>query len=302
MNSEFLITLYENQLMLLIAQRVYRIPTYVVGEQVGPLTNRLDRLLVRLPLERAEAVSLRDQRSVFTARRLLSSPDKVELFGDWAYKAEAPVEHSPGSVPRLGVNLRLAHYSPLIDVHLAQIAEGLDAFRRRTGGEIHLIPTCSDPLESDEAILRELENRCHCRDSIRPHVFFTSVDDCRRMIASMQLNLAVSYHYCLFSLMANVPCLGLVTSEYYAQKLGALFELFGLPEWLVRADSLAGKDLAEELIVLSEALPSHRDRLLDANHRLMEQRGAAAHGLFVRLRQQLSGAPQMVGAGVAHGP
>lgn len=288
LNSNFILTLYEHLHILLAARLIYRIPVFIVGEQVGPLQHRLDRFLVRVVFDRAQLIALRDQRSVVLARTLTRQPECVRLFCDWAYRwQETGISRTDGP-PRLGVNLRRAHYSPFSSDELIVLARVLDDIHQETGAELHFIPICFDSHESDDLALSELRDRCASATAITLHTELSSPHDCISLVGMMDLNISVSYHLCLFSLMTDVPCLGIATSDYYAVKLGGLLELFDAADWLVRAPQLEVGPFLDKLRQHLSDSASHRERLRDVNRRLIRQRQDEGRHLRELLATSLS--------------
>lgn len=288
LNSNFILTLYEHLTVLLAARLVYGVPVFIVGEQVGPLQNRLDQFLVGLLLERAQLIALRDPESIAVARRLVRQPSRIQLFCDWAY-LESEVQNERDSGPlRIGINLRRAHYSPFDDALLVELAAALDAVQRETGAELHFFPTCFDPHEADDSVLCELRDRCECAEAIILHTHLATPEDCISWLRRMDVNVAVSYHFCLFSLMNAVPCLGIATSDYYTAKLGGLFRLFETPDWLTSAAQIRNGEFAGTLKLSLGNVTVDRMRLREVNRGVAEQCRLARQDLWSLLVESLS--------------
>lgn len=286
LNSNFILTLYEHLLVLLAARLIYGLPVCIIGEQVGPLQNPLDRYFVRCLFRRVQLIALRDPQSVALTQRLLGEPDRVRLFCDWAYSWRERERLRVDGPLRIGVNLRRAHYSPFGDPELSTLALALDAFHRQTGAELHFIPTCFDPLEPDDAVLLELRERSQYPAAITLHADLTTPAECVSLAGGMDVNLAVSYHFCLFSLMSDIPCLAIATSDYYASKLGGLLELFDVGDWLISPRQIGDGSLADALKQCVR--PSAVAHLRAANRRLSQQRQEAGSDLRELLASQLA--------------
>lgn len=287
-NSIFILTLYEHLAVLLAARFIYGIPVFIAGEQVGPLHNRLDQFWVGLLLEQAELVALRDPESVAVACRLVRQPARIQLFCDWAYSPPGIGNLRDEGPLRIGINLRRAHYSPLDRTLLTELAAALDAVQRETNVELHFFPTCFDPHEADDSVLCELRDLCEGAAAITIHTQLTTSEDCISWLKQMDLNLAISYHFCLFSLMNAVPCLGIATSDYYAFKLGGLFRLFEAADGLTSLATIRNGALAGILNQSLASAAADRLRLSKVNRRVAEQCRMARQNLQNLLVESLS--------------
>ena len=290
MNSNFIITLYEHLFVLLVARRVFGIPIFIVGEQIGPLNNRLDRFMVRQVFRRAELVATRDAHSLAEAGTVLGASDNMSLFCDWAFRLPLQGLQESNGPAAIGINLRRAHYSPISDSQLHALAAALDEVHRRTGCEIHCIPMCFERHESDIAALADLKNLCDCAEAVRLRDDICSIEECQSAIARMQLTLAVSYHCCLFSMMQGLPTIGLVTSEYYRVKLDGLFDLFGVEDGIVDISNVTAQTLADSVVHRMNDLDG-RATLASVVDRLFETRRRAGIDLKSRLATHFDAKP-----------
>ncbi len=291
MNSQFLLTLYEQLFVMFVASRLHDRPILLAGEQVGPAASRFDRWLISRMLERADFIGCREpvsQRYVNTTIGLATS-QRVEacLFGDWAFQSRIPRSsiHAFTKLPftdagdresfRVGIHLRQSHYSPISEDLLVHLAAGLSD-GSPTPMEIHLIPTCQGSAEEDEKTLSRFRERFTDDRQIVLHEPTNDPRECQRLISSMHFNVGVSYHFCLFSLMSCVPCVGIATSDHYRWKLGGLFEWFGLSDWVWEANSIAETSVENQTDWLSNKT---RDSF-NSNakvHRILRQAALRVH-------------------------
>lgn len=287
-NSEFPLTLYENIFLLLVAKYMFGKKYFIVGEQVGPLLNPVDQLLVRWVLLHAEFVGTREELSRRCASALIDGSKCILVVGDMAYASDyrrAREDSTLNACLRVNVNLRNTYYSPFLSEQLQVMRDLISWIVETHSASVHLIPTCSGQHENDEQILFDLASSHVHRNSIHLHSSI-STEECQALCKEADLCIGMSYHFCLFSLMANVPTIGIATSPYYEQKLQGLFGLFAANEDVINGHNLRTDKLVLKVhnFVLSR---SHRRKSLVAQNNTLRQSVAKNREMLIEVMTEI---------------
>jgi colanic acid/amylovoran biosynthesis protein len=257
------------------------VPVAMVGQGLGPLTDRRLARRLHAVLPRLELVALREDVTappivaslgVAAARVMVTGDDTVEL----AY------ERRPATLgDRLGLNIRVSGYAPLDAGDRRRIAGVVAAATERHSAPVVPLPVSFHPGERDLEQVLELARSVDVAiapggqdDPHSPVALIERAASCRVVVTG-------SYHAAVFALAQGVPAVGLVTSAYYEQKFAGLAGLFGAG---CRRVDVAAADadaaLAQAVDESWERADELRGDLLESARRQVEASRAAYRQLY----------------------
>ncbi|NUS43124.1 MAG: polysaccharide pyruvyl transferase family protein [Mycobacteriaceae bacterium] len=243
-------------LNLLEAAVAQGIPAAMVGQGIGPLTDRGLRRRAAEVLPLVDYIGLREGRS---GRGLLTdlgvAPGRILVTGDDA--VEFAYRHAPARLGSgLGLCLRIASYSAIEQDQQDRIAATVRAFAQRAGA--HLVPLIVSEHggEDRRSTLPVLEGFPRRR---RPVPRSGSPVRLARQVAECRLLVTSTYHVAVFALSQGIPVVALATSAYYEDKFYGLAEMFGTGVTVVPIG--ATEELAEAAEALWQRAPLLRNPL-----------------------------------------
>jgi colanic acid/amylovoran biosynthesis protein len=254
-----------------LADRLMRrgVPTAMLGQGIGPLSDGTLRRRAREVLPRVDLIGLREARvgpalledlGVCRDRYVVTGDDALEL----AYRLPSRPKEA-----LLGVNLRRAYYAGLDPAMAGTLHDAIGAFVRRRHTDIVAIPISFLPEESDHVSVRSLLAGAadHAPAWQSPEQVAALAGRCRAVVTG-------SYHAAVFAVAQGTPVVAIAASPYYAVKFLGLADLFGPGCTVVRAE---GPDVAGRVL---EALERAWDRSADVADGLRH----AAYEQIVRSR------------------
>lgn len=250
--------------------------TVMLGQGLGPLSDRRLMRSAAAALGRVDVIHLREERA---ARPLLCrlgvDPSRVATTGDDAI--EAAYTARPASLgAAIGINLRKTPYAGVDDAEVSELARALSE-SIETGTALLPIPIS---LMTDTPVVQRILGEVGGDDD-GPSV--ATPTDVIGQIGRCRLVITGSYHAGVFALAQGIPIIGLTKSSYYDQKFEGLADQFGVgchlvdlrvPGWPERLRSLVRVAIAEA--------DATRDRLLDAASSQVDQ-GRAAYARLTSL-------------------
>ncbi len=194
-------------------------PFALLGQGLGPLSCARSRRKLARVLRSAQLITLREGRKgpgflealrVPAARSIVTGDDALPMAAELA-----PVELGAA----LGVNLRVASYSGVSPQDLQDFQALLRELAAQLRAPLLPIPIETKPADSDVAALNQLLPPVL---AAQPAVEPESPREVLREIARCRLVITGSYHAGVFALAMGIPVVGLVKSEYYADKFFGL--------------------------------------------------------------------------------
>ena len=257
----------------------------LVGQGVGPINDASLLARMRRTLPGAVLATVREGRM---GRRLLGAAGVddgcIAETGDDA--VELAHERRPAGLgSALGVNVRVAGYAGVGDAVVDSLRPMVEAFVTERGIEIVALPIARHSRVSDPASIRRLVSGWrHAEiaglDADAPGAVIAEAGRCRVVLTG-------AYHAAVFALSQGVPALGVVGSDYYAEKFAGLADEFGGGCRVVRVDQSGWCErAAAELAQLWADADALRPDLLGAAGRQIE-RGRRA---YQRLPAAMAGA------------
>lgn len=211
--------------VLLLAQK-FEIPTAMVGQGLGPISNKLLLKQFKRVFLNLELISMREgkfspelleksiaKNNVAIPKRLTTGDDAIEK----AFKLRA---EKMGM--ELGLNIRNANYANLPDNVLAELGSIVRSYVDTHNLNYQLLPISMikgiSDIEALEKLLQlELDN------SVQASL---EVNDIIHRIAKCRVVITGSYHAALFALSQGIQVIGLTASKYYDNKFLGLLHQF----------------------------------------------------------------------------
>ncbi|MEI7834026.1 MAG: polysaccharide pyruvyl transferase CsaB, partial [bacterium] len=185
------------------------VPTMILAQGIGPLTNPINRYLAKAVLNKARAITVRDPGSQATLRHLGVTIPSIEVTADPSFLL--PAEETP-RVQRW-LRLNIPHDRQVIGVALREwpgaekftaIAEALSIFTQETGVLPVMLPMqFSEDLAVAQRCCDEMKTECVVLDmALTPREMLYMVSKC-------DFILAMRLHTLIFAVLRQVPAMGL---------------------------------------------------------------------------------------------
>lgn len=215
------------------AQR-YGLPTYLIGQGIGPLRSQRSRGWVAQTLQRAQLVLVRDRLSYEWA---LTRGVRALLGEDLAVLVLAP-DHAP--LPRERARLGLSLRPGLSPANIAVLRRALRTLSRDF--ELVFLPFQAD---QDLAVLQELALPIPVAEVHRP-------DDLLQALSGVDIVLGMRLHSLVFALLCGVPFCALSYDPKIESFLSRIEEVCAYPiRWWSTSDILTEGALVQQILELS---------------------------------------------------
>jgi polysaccharide pyruvyl transferase WcaK-like protein len=249
---------------------LYRnIPVVMFGQGMGPLSDADVLARARKVLPQVTLITLRGGRGGASLLEALGvSPAKALTTGDEATELAYAAAGAPGT--EIGVNLRVAAYSPVSGDAVAMVGRILREFAQRQRVSLLPVPIafhdCADDRETIRQMLSELDQVSNEADALdSPAMLIEQVARCRILVTG-------AYHAAVFALGQGIPVVCLATSAYYLAKFQGLGDLYGTGCTIIQLDQLdAGERLAHALEHTWNTADTLRVTLLRSARRQVQQ-------------------------------
>ncbi len=240
------------------------VPTMILAQGIGPLTNPINRYLAKVVLNKARVITVRDPGSRETLRQLGVKIPPIEVTADPSFLL--PAEETPRLQRWLRCNIPPDR--PVIGVALREwpgtetftaIAAALTTFTQETGALPLLLPMqFAEDHEVAQRCCEEMQTECVVLDmALTPREMLFVVSKCNFI-------LAMRLHTLIFAVQQHIPALGLA----YDPKVTDCCTFAGLADALPWADITAENLLAALRDGWAKKRPSpNADMLLTAARR-----------------------------------
>ena len=196
----------------------------LVGQGIGPLTDKRSLSRMQRVLPAVDVLSSRGTRGATDITRQIGIPDEVVLTtGD---EAVEPAYESRSTIPgnSIGVNLRIAPYSGVSEAQADAIGAALRDFARMQNTTLIPLPIAFHSYADDRASISRLVGHPGIPDGLTdldsPESLYAQTAQCRVVVTG-------AYHAAVFALSQGVPTICLSASDYYSAKFDGLRVLFG---------------------------------------------------------------------------
>lgn len=191
-------------LSLMFFAQKFNIKTFVYAQGIGPLKNKLSRLLTQKVLKKVDLITVRDKQSA----KLLSAmgiDSTITADPVWA-KEYLYIEKEEN---KLNVGIQLRKWESLDETRLNALADAVIENFKGANAVINLISLQSS---RDTAVLKKLENILKSKDSGLNMRFLSDLtqEQVFSCISSLDYLIAMRYHAELAGLKYNVPVLALI--------------------------------------------------------------------------------------------
>lgn len=247
----------------------YGIPAVMLSQGLGPVRQKTLVEHLRKVLPRVNAIFLRENKAALPLLEHLNvSKSKIVFTGDDAIELafnEKPARRGTC----LGINLRIASYSRMDQPVLEQIRQVILKMTREQSLPLVGIPIKWADADSDVATLKSLLSPAPGKEAVtaipaNPQEVIKLVSQCRVVVAG-------SYHAGVFALSQGIPVVGLVRSDYYADKFSGLADQFGSGCVVLYTDADGfAEQLSAAIGRLWQQAEALRPGLLEAAERLVQ--------------------------------
>ncbi len=265
-------------LAALAAAQAANIPTAMLGQGIGPLTDPELRAQAATVLPGVGFIFLRERRTSPELLRQISVPENKIIFtGDDTVEL-ACNERATRMGNGIGISLRLANYAGLTAAALPGIRKIISAKARQPPAPLIGLPIYVGEKDSDRQTIAQLigaENSG--ADLASPLAVIRRTAACRVVVAG-------SYHAAVFALAQGIPVVGIVQSRYYAEKFhGLAGEFDGGCTVLAAAEPNFAAQLTSAVEAAWAQADEWKPRLLLAAERQIQ----SAHTAYARLPELL---------------
>jgi polysaccharide pyruvyl transferase WcaK-like protein len=251
------------------------VPTAMLGQGVGPVTDEKLRSTGRRVLPKVDLIGLREERAGRPILRALGvSDERMMTTGDDAIEVARDAGVRREDRRAIGVNVRVARYAGVEEEMVNSIGRALTSAGAERGSELLGIPISRYAKEQDAATIDRMLGAE--RQAAGPP---GSVYETIERIGRCRVVVAGSYHAGVFAMTQGIPTVGLVASQYYADKFQGLADQFGGSGCTLVALDKPNLELRlEEAIDEAwRAAPGLADALREAAQRQVAQ-GRSAYG------------------------
>ena len=194
------------------------VPTAMLGQGIGPLTDGRMRAVARRVLPKVELIGLREEHYGRPELRALGVEDRrIVTTGDDAIELAFKRASHFGDRGGIGVGIRVARYSGATAEALAAVGSALRKAAARHGAELIPVPISAAVKERDATMIARVMgiDEATIPPLDGPAAVIDQVGRCRVVVSG-------SYHGAVFALAQGVQAIGLVGSPYYAHKFSGL--------------------------------------------------------------------------------
>jgi polysaccharide pyruvyl transferase WcaK-like protein len=215
----------------------YGIPTAMVSQGIGPVSDPGLLAAMRTVLPKVGIISLRDRLQSQQILKIVDYPsDRVVLVGDdglqLAFENRSDVVGSA-----IGVNLRVANYSQIEASIVSAVRHALESVASKLNLSFIPVPILfrdETDLKAAAALISGHQDRSSGAPVMTPLDVIQRISRCRLVMTG-------SYHGAVFALGQGIPAIAVAKSQYYLGKFRGLEEQFGegcqLIDWSNHVDT-----------------------------------------------------------------
>jgi polysaccharide pyruvyl transferase WcaK-like protein len=200
------------------------IPTAMVGQGFGPLTDEALIARASAVLPAVDVIALREDRAgPDLLARLGVRADRVVVTGDDAIELAYSVRQNQLGT-NLGVCLRVAEYSPVAARAQEAVGAAVRAVAGGTGARLAPLIVSEYRAEDRRSTLPLVAGY---PDVVLAQGRFATPQEVARRVGGCRVLVTGAYHLAVFALSQGIPVVGLSSSRYYDDKLLGLDAMFG---------------------------------------------------------------------------
>ena len=207
-------------------------PVVASGQQVGPLSQFLSRLIVRWGLRTIDVLGVREPESFRCAIRIGVPRERVVLTGDDAWNLRPAAASLARSIlarhgvegPFIAAQVRFGPSTGWSDEDAASLGEVLSRLSEHSGLPVAfiLLSHSKGTNEEEEAVERVSS---HMRAPSRMLFEHLDAPTTKALLGEASLGVGISYHFCVFAVSMGTPVMGMHSSPYMQHKMEGLAAL-----------------------------------------------------------------------------
>ena len=246
------------QTLTILAASILKIPVILSGQTIGPITKKIDAFVVKVALNKADTITLRDRG--ISLQRLREIGVKRPIIKDTADDATGlPVLRKEESMSLIIDNdgyewldlpanivavinmngyLKAMGKNNIEEMHkeVSLLSHVADKLVEVYDAKVLLVPTDYNLASDDRPLLVRIKEGMH--RSKKALVIEREYDaiQYKTLISLGDLAIGARYHFVVFATSMGVPCIGLANGVYQKIKLKGIMQLYGLPECFIDED------------------------------------------------------------------
>ena len=246
------------QTVAIIAASFFRLPIILSGQTIGPITNKLQALVVKIALNRADLITLRDE-DVSKYRLIKIGVNKPTIKDTCDDAIGLPIIDKK-EVKRLilenGGNSWLEIRSTIIAIinmngYLKAMGKkSVDEFQNELDlltitadrlvkdfkAKILFVPTDYGKSSDDRPLLNKIKTRMEFKDKALVINKEYDAVQYKNLIGIGEIAIGVRYHFTVFATSMGVPCIALANGVYQKTKLKGIMDIFDLQYCYISED------------------------------------------------------------------
>lgn len=219
-------------LIFLIA-RCLRKKVWIVGAGIGPLNNKMARLLSSISFYLVNGIIVRDEASYIDAMDLLPNAKKLFKSHDLAFLAEQGHSNCSPNDKTFRYGISICDVTDFFDdshgepwTHLAQTINNMPEIFDRLDVELCFISLFNgDSSLSDEIVSKKLVQKLKVNCRIRFVTYTGKIDLFIKEVSNVNFFIATKYHACILAMCIKKPFVAIA----YNRKVRDLSAEFSLP-------------------------------------------------------------------------
>jgi len=246
------------QTVTIIAASFLGLPIIISGQTIGPISNKLHALLVKIALNRSNIITLRDKNvSMQRLKAIGINKPTMQITADDAITLpilsrdviENLILDNQGAkwlkmnydiIAVLNINADLKamekENSSQFDKEITLLSCVADKLIDEHNAKIILLPTDYCAVADDRFLLREIiKNMKHGAQVLIVEEEYNAIK-LKSLISIADIAIGVRYHFNVFATSSGVPCIGVANGVYQKTKLRGLMLLYNLPECFIEED------------------------------------------------------------------
>jgi polysaccharide pyruvyl transferase WcaK-like protein len=205
---------------------ILKVPTILVGQQIGPLQTAISRGLIGIALRNSRFVGVRDEESLTLALTLGCRTERVQFTGDEGQYILPMTDHASTRPPRpfgnkryIAVHFRRDKNCPF-GKSMKSFSNTIDYIARELDASVLLVPFSYGNSKCDLEDCKEISKLLHTETEVIDSFISSSIH--KYLISESIAAIGVANHFCVFAASVNVPTLGIYGSTYMEQKLNGV--------------------------------------------------------------------------------
>ena len=231
--------------------QVLRKSTIILVQSIGPLENRIAKLLGKIVMNRINVILVREELSLVVLSKMSVTRPYIRLTADSAFALPNPTKQLgvrilesfgvPMQKTLLGItvrslvfqdNISKAETRLLYKNYLKSMADAVNVILDEYESFVVLMPQVPGPqdLENDIIVSREILKFIKRKDRVVIIEYDMSPDEIKSVYGNMDLFIGTRLHSCIFALCMNVPTISI---SYMGTKTHGIMKMLGLSEYVV---------------------------------------------------------------------